>query len=170
MSSKRGLPCDGKFCLVIIFLILFFDLFYRIATTMIGVLVLPFMTVLMGRTSAQTLTRLLHGTIFTEKGFLLVAGANNFHLTVGIQIPMLPRELQLRTNPCTNISGPATLFCEKVSTLLNQQEMECQRTVPITVAPDSAVVATPTIYTMWPPVMPTLVTPSQDVFFQRCHS
>ena len=78
-----------------------------------AVLVLPFATVLMGGTSAQTIPRLSHGTIFTEKSFLLAAGANNFHLTVEIQIPMLPRELQLGPTRAPIYLDQQLLFCEK---------------------------------------------------------
>ena len=79
--------------------------------------------------AAQTEPRLEFGTIFTEKAYLSPAATNAFHLTVGIQVPKLPRALQYRENPCAGATGVAATFCEQVSSLTKEHDWERTKAV-----------------------------------------
>ena len=92
-------------------------------------LVFLFGLALCALTSAQTAARLQHGTIFTEKAYLSPAATNTYHLTVGIQIPLLPRALQYHKNPCAGVTGPAANFCEQVSSLTKEHKWERTKAV-----------------------------------------
>ena len=76
---------------------------------------------------AHTESRLQHGTIFTAKAYLSPAAMNIYHLTVGIQVPLLP--LRYRRNPCIAATGAAANFCEQLSSLTKEHKWERTKAV-----------------------------------------